>query len=184
MDNTSLRIGSVLIGAGLALAASPTLAQQIITFSCNGDPHLICIDRPEVKRARTELPITVYKNDAVFIRAGGCVQTGGRGKTWKRYVNPTGPNSAQLYHGQIQIPGAVQTLTFLNYLVGDDGGWSRMFSVGAGDPNFFPGNIAIGYTDDDYGDNGYWGHDDGTEDQCRGVGDAWLQIYLCRNGTC
>ena len=27
--------------------------------------------------------------------------------------------------------------------------------------------LRLGYEDDDYSDNGYWGHDDGTGDQCK-----------------
>ena len=43
--------------------------------------------------------MTVYDVD-------GCVNTGGSGKTWKRYLDPAGANSARLYHGLIWIPGA------------------------------------------------------------------------------
>jgi hypothetical protein len=40
--------------------------------------------------------------------------------------------------------------------------------------------LVLGYLDDDYGDNGYWGHDDGTENQCRGVGPAWVALTINR----
>jgi len=35
-----------------------------------------------------------------------------------------------------------------------------------------------GYEDDDYGDNGYSRHDDGTGDQCKGVGGAAVDIIV------
>lgn len=123
------------------------------------------------------MPIVVYPSDSIFIRAEGCVQTGGSGRTWKRYVNPSGSDSDRLYHGQIQIPGVIESLTFLSDLIGN-GSWSRRFIVSSG--NTFPGFIAIGYTDDDYDDNGYYSHDDGTENQCRENIDAYLDIYVCR----
>src|ERR1700687_4451976 len=57
------------------------------------------IKRPNVKQNMTEYPsITFRVGDLVTIKAGGCVQTGGFGDTWKLYVNPQGPNSDHLYH--------------------------------------------------------------------------------------
>src|ERR1700761_737493 len=41
----------------------------------------------------------------VIVSAGGCVQTGGKGLTWKRYVDPQGANSDRFYHGIIGMPG-------------------------------------------------------------------------------
>jgi hypothetical protein len=41
-------------------------------------------------------------------------------------------------------------------------------------------NLRLGYEDDDYGDNGYWGHDDGTEDQCQRSVNAWVRITVTR----
>lgn len=172
-------LAAFLTLATLGIASNASADQEVIT-EFNGDSHWIRVSEPEVRRAQTPLPIVVYKGDRVWIRAGGCVQTGGGGKTWKRYVNPSGPNSYRLYHGQIQIPGAVESLTNLDQLVGGDGAWSRMWTIGEGNQNFFPGEINVGYTDDGYGDNGYWGHDNGTEDQCNGVGSAWIDIYICR----
>jgi len=40
------------------------------------------------------------------------------------------------------------------------------------------GTLILGYQDDDYGDNGYWGHDDGTENQCKYEPNAWVEIYI------
>jgi hypothetical protein len=38
--------------------------------------------------------------------------------------------------------------------------------------------LQLGYEDDNYSDNGYYGHDDGTNDQCKGVGDAYVVITI------
>ena len=41
--------------------------------------------------------------------------------------------------------------------------------------------MRLGYVDDDYSDNGYWGHDDGTQDQCKYEGDASVYISITHN---
>ena len=41
-----------------------------------------------------------------------------------------------------------------------------------------PLHLWLGYEDDHYGDNGYWGHDDGTGNQCRGVENAWIVLTI------
>jgi hypothetical protein len=46
---------------------------------------------------------------------------------------------------------------------------------GANTPDSY---LTLGYSDDSYSDNGYWGHDDGTENQCAGIGNAVLEIYI------
>ena len=47
------------------------------------------IDYPSVERSLTDYPaITFNPGDVVTLDAGGCVQSGGIGGTWKRYVNP------------------------------------------------------------------------------------------------
>ena len=45
--------------------------------------------------------------DGITIQAGGCVQTGGHGATWKRYVDPRAPDAPTLYYGTIWIPGVL-----------------------------------------------------------------------------
>src|SRR5690348_16525284 len=51
--------------------------------------------------------IVIRGGDTILVSAGGCVQTGGHGQTWKRYVDPQGPNSDRLYHELIGgLPGA------------------------------------------------------------------------------
>ena len=76
------------------------------------------IEEPRVTQADTQFGQILFKpGDVVKLRAGGGVQTGGRGKTWKRYVNPSGPNSDHLYHGTVKLPGmpgSVRIQDFLN----------------------------------------------------------------------
>jgi hypothetical protein len=83
----------------------------------------------------------------------------GKGLTWKRYVDPSGPNSDHLYHGLITIPTATGTLVRINTVTG------KVITVpsGAGAPDMV---LHLGYEDDAYSDNGYYSHDNGTTDQC------------------
>jgi hypothetical protein len=60
---------------------------------------------PTVTQKETEYSgIVLQAGDIIHVEAGGCVQTGGRGLTTKRYVNPSGENADRLYHGLISIP--------------------------------------------------------------------------------
>src|SRR5947209_3535413 len=103
--------------------------------------------------------ITFQKDDTVTLAADGCVQTGGSGDTWKRYVNPSGKNSGSrhgLYHGTVTIPNASPSLagTPIIDVV------SNTYTITA------PSQLELGYVDNDYHDNGYWGHDNGNNNQC------------------
>jgi hypothetical protein len=159
----------------------PLGAVQTISIT-NPSPNVVevRIDQPIVTQPLTPYPTVVFHpGDQVTVQAGGCVQTGGLGKTWKRYVNPSGPNSDRLYHGLIQIPGAtigmVRISTIVNHTL------TISSSVDLAGQAF----LKLGYEDDGYGDNGYWGHDDGTGDQCKGSdgGDAWLTLNIVHGGT-
>jgi hypothetical protein len=130
------------------------------------------IDEPNVKQRMTAYPqIRFQPGDRVTINAGGCAQTGGSGATWKRYVDPQGPNADRLYHGLIWIPGATPGLVRIASVI------SRPQSIPLGiDPA--QSYLRLGYEDDDYGDNGYWGHDNGTGDQCRGLPNAYVVVTI------
>jgi hypothetical protein len=138
-------------------------------------PNQWRIDRPEVRNRLTEYrEITFQAGDRVEIEAGGCVQTGGSGKTWKRYVDPQGPNSDRLYHGLIWIPGATMGLTRIEGLPG------RVLRVKS-ECSLPSGNyLRLGYEDDDYPDNGYLRRegDNGTGNQCLGLKDAYVLIKI------
>lgn len=122
------------------------------------------INQPVVTQHETEYPTVAFApGDIVEVKADGCVQTGGWGDTWKRYVNPTGPNSDHLYHGLIRIPTGTKdsALVRINTVMG-----SHLQVTGANVP-VSQLILHLGYEDDDYSDNGYYDHDNGTEDQCK-----------------
>src|SRR5882724_4824690 len=88
-------------------------------ISNNGNTITWTINAPDVKKSSEPFTqIRFQKNDEIHITAGGCVQTGGHGKTWKRYVNPSGDGTAYYYFAKIQVPGVTSGLVrmeqFLN----------------------------------------------------------------------
>jgi Dockerin type I domain len=111
--------------------------------------------------------IVVVSGDQIGIDAGGCVQTGGVGNTWKRYVNPSGPNSSRLYFGSIEIPG-VLTKTRFSAILG------QTITV----PVISPTTLILHYADDHYSDNGYYSHDNGTQNQCAGPDGGAAHVTL------
>jgi hypothetical protein len=167
----------------LAILSSATAAsaEERITQTQVGPDTVVEIKQPDVKtRSKSYAAITFHPGDSVTVTAGGCVQTGGSGSTWKRYVNPSGPNSDKLYHGQIQIPGATLGLVRLSGIAGRTVSIPQGFSP-------LPGqgiHLTLGYEDDDYTDNGYDRPDNGTENQCAGArgGPAWLRLVIHPGG--
>lgn len=158
------------------------------THSVRFDTFVILL--PFVRQRLTPTGITLLKDDRVTIRACGCVQTGGVGKTWKRYVNPSGPDSDKLYHGVMAldnftiippggsakccsssptIPGALRIADMID-------AQNRGFKFQVSKQT----ELVLGYEDgvNDYGDNGYSDHDDGTENQCQNVGGAAVEITI------
>jgi hypothetical protein len=125
------------------------------------------IERPPVNQHETPFPKLVFApNDKVQVLADGCVQTGGLGDTWKRYVNPTGPEAAHKYHGMIRIPSGTKDSALVEIkdvvektitVTGENVDPSQLF-------------LSLGYEDDNYSDNGYDNHDDGSDDQCKTAG--------------
>ncbi len=115
--------------------------------------------------------------------AGGCVQTGGGGETWKRYVNPK--DSDDNYMGTLEVKGAS--------VLGSDGleevgkeTISQFVSWTNSGKNIYvldgTHHVAIGYKDDDHSDNGYYLWDRGTEGQCVGAGNAWIALCFFQPG--
>jgi hypothetical protein len=151
---------------------------QTAVIKCTPTGNVInCrVDTPVVTQPSFPYPAIRFRaGDKATVNAGGCVQTGGRGRTWKRYVDPSGPNSDRLYHGLIFIPGLTQagSLQRISTVTG------RQYVL----PNINPlaNSLLLGYEDDGYKDNGYYAHDDGTEDQCKNVGNAWVTVRIERN---
>ena len=161
---------ATLFGAGAATAAPR------VTHSISGATETWRIDEPDVRQKITEFPeIRFRPGDKVRVTAGGCVQIGGSGKTWRRYVDPIGKKSDRLYHGMVLIPGAIGNLPansldrFARILIikGHD------FDVNAvTEPR--KQHLWLGYEDDKYSDNGYYDQDAGIQGQCR-IGSGWVE---------
>jgi hypothetical protein len=158
-------LAAVVLAAALAGPFLST-ANADPTAGCSRRPPIVCtINEPNVQQHVTDYPqIDLFAGDHVLIQAGGCVQTGGVGSTWKRYVDPAADND--LYHGLISIPGATSGLVRLQGVVGT--------TVTIPQDT----HLTLGYDDDGYSDNGYYAHDDGTGNQCRGVGNAWVRLTI------
>lgn len=132
------------------------------------------IEKPNVRS-----PLTAYSQiklrhgDQIRIDAGGCVQTGGGGSTWKLYVDPKGAKSPNLFHGTIKLPGMSGPQTLREFVTAGNNHQIRQnFS---GDMKLY-----LGYQDDpdQYANNGYWGHDNGDPVQCKGIRNAWVLITI------
>jgi len=123
------------------------------------------IVQPPVGAHETPVPSVLFAaGDIVDVAADGCVQTGGAGNTWKRYVNPSGPNSNTMYHGLIRIPTGTPNSALVEIRTVMS---QRLLVTGSASLPASQMMLSLGYQDDDYSDNGYDGHDDGTEDQCK-----------------
>ena len=131
------------------------------------------IKKPDVRRHMTEYPNIIFREgDQIMVTASGCVQTGGKGKTWKRYVNPLGENADRLYHGLVWIPGATAGLVRISSVLG------KRLTIPLKADIPFRLHLRLGYEDDDYEDNGYWQPDDGNPAQCKGSGAAVVTITV------
>jgi hypothetical protein len=151
-----------LLGAGLL--TGPAHAD---TGTCPRRENYCLVNDPNVSSPlATYQNINFYPGDKFVITAGGCVQTGGGGLTWKRYVDPSSDNGE--YHGLISVAGVpgLDSPTRLLYVANQ----GRQFTASR------VADLALGYEDDDYSDNGYWSHDAGSGGQCANVGDAWVRI--------
>jgi C1A family cysteine protease len=146
---------------------------------------VVSSSRPVVYDGVNALPKIEFKSgDIIELTAGGCVQTGGSGDTWKRYVNPSGDDAGSLYFGTVGIAGVTDGQVALRNTGGTyDRAHRDVYKVRF--PTPFPDGVSedrrylvLGYVDDDYGDNGYRDHDDGTEDQCKSVGNAVVTVRV------
>ena len=133
------------------------------------------IEYPSVDRRRTDYPAIAFKaGDTLTLGASGCVQTGGHGATWKRYVNPdngSGHLDSQ-YYGTVLIPGVTGANVdqSIKHWIGPP------FTV----PN--AGHLVLGYVDDGgLGDNGYNDHDNGTNNQCVNQSKVTVDILIDHN---
>jgi hypothetical protein len=163
-----------------------TNSTKSATFTLNNMPFYpgqpITITNPNVGKDWTsyQQQVNVRPGDIVTITAaGGCVQTGGRGNTWKRYVNPSASDAPNLYHGLIaivQIMAANRGAPGTGARLMDYIGRPIPIPLDTHDPQFW-----LGYEDTNYSDNGYYDHDGGTDDQCVGLYGAWVTVQILRN---
>ena len=184
-ETTARRTGTLFLGLALLLASQAAWADtfDVVTKVQETSATTVWrIDEPNVKqRATSYQQIKFIPGDRISVDAGGCVQTGGHGRTWKRYVNPSGPNADRLYHGLIHIPGVTPKLTRLQQFgLNADHQISDPLPAGVNPAQLF---LQLGYEDDGYGDNGYYAHDDGTEDQCKNVDHAFVVISIGHDGA-
>jgi hypothetical protein len=166
-SRTLRRLSAVIATVLAAALAGPILSTASASASCDRShfPTTCTVVEPTVTQNLTNYPqVQLFARQHVLIEAGGCVQTGGRGLTWKSYVDTAQRNSS--YHGLIYIPGVTPGMVRLNSVVGTS-------VTIAQDTQLF-----LGYEDDGFSDNGYWAHDNGTFDQCKNVGNAWVRLTI------
>lgn len=170
----------VLLWAAPAHALDPRCGNRFATGS------FVCvIDKPVVSQHETAYPTVQFApGDVVDVQADGCVQTGGAGNTWKRYVNPTGSGIDHLYHGLVRIPSAEPAGSGLVRIETVIGRRQTVTGTGADQSQLV---MHLGYEDDEYADNGYYSHDDGNDDQCKNDhghgGPAQVRITITRGVT-
>jgi hypothetical protein len=146
--------------------------------------EVYCIYEPDVKRAKTDYKMLRYREgDILYFYATGCCQTGGWGSTWKRYVDPEGPNSGKLYHGLLKLPigpdqGQFPSSPTVKDMVRFSDALNKPIRVAKKTDYAGPMWVILGYEDDGYGDNGYDGHDNGTGNQCKDQGNATVFVTI------
>ena len=178
METKKLRCTAAGLLVALCAASSNASGNETVVKLTGAPPgHTVWqITQPTVNAKQTDYPqITFSSGETVTVTASGCVQTGGHGETWKRYVDPAGSDSGTLYHGQLWIPGAMTGLQFFQPRQ------PAVYTIPAGAP--LPSNqnhLILGYTDNNYPDNGYASRnsDNGNFNQCWGLGDAAVTIDI------
>jgi hypothetical protein len=161
----------------MALISPATYAETINhNVAPGGKTETWSISEPVVTQPTSEYPqIKFLPGDSVEVQAEGCVQTGGHGATWKRYVNPSGPNSDRLYYGTVWIPSVVGTSAAAQAKFKDVNGHTFGIPANANPAQTY---LRLGYLDDGYSDNGYYSPDNGTDDQCKNQPHARVVITI------
>lgn len=174
----ALCIGVLVVILASAMASRADQFDIISFEHPSANVEIVHINQPNPQHPITQYPsITFLPGDQIVVTAGGCVQTGGWGDTWKRYVNPSGDESEKYYFGEIWIPGVTEVMEPIQGVV------NKQLFVPAGSPsNLF---LRLGYSDDGYGDNNYDNHDNGNDNQCGGQdgGSAWVVLTITHNAT-
>lgn len=171
---------ALLSGGSLLCAAALTpleagAAQQAICAETAPRTRTCRVDEPNVTQRLTDYPaVRLQPGDVVTVAASGCVRTGQDAATWKRYVDPQGPRSDQLYFGLINIPGVTNGPVRLQSVLQSP---LRVPAAPAGVPI-----VQLGYEDDFYGDNGY-DRREGITGQCQGLGPAAVILTIQQPGA-
>src|SRR5580698_10210379 len=106
----AMALTAVVLASGAASVRADDSTKEEVTSKVSGGTTVWRIDRPVItQKDKSYTKIKYEQGDRITIEAGGCDQTGGLGKTWKRYVDPQGPNADRLYHGLIEMPGVTNT---------------------------------------------------------------------------
>lgn len=184
----------VLMGCSVGVAADPSTKEEV-SSSVSGTVTTRRIFRPVISQPEKNYTKIKYEEgDVITIEAGGCDQTGGHGKTWKRYVDPQGDNTDKLYHGLIEMRGVTD-----KFKASPTGKKGLVRILDTGLKNISPGEfrgefvvgdlskvpekdryLRLGFEDDDYSDNGYADRnsDDGTDDQCKNLGTSYVVLTV------
>lgn len=185
MNQVRICLFLIFSGIGLGYSRGVTAADcQMPQAPTNGTETISCtsprpntevwrIDRPNISQRQTIYSVIRFKKgDLVSVFAGGCAQTGGFGLTWKRYANPMSPgrDDDNQYYGLINVPGFGALRHIRDAIL--QGGIPILAEPGD------DAALTLGYADDGYDDNGYWGHDDGWWQQCNDLPDAWAVIAI------
>jgi hypothetical protein len=175
----------IILSITLIIAANIAKGQaEKINHVISGNTETWTINNPIVYQHQTDYHQIVFKNfDDIYVTADGCVQTGGSGSTWKKYVTPLdshcNPETGN-YFGLINIPHITPGLVRIsNYL---DKKLSINLPQELQASNMF---LSLGYLDDDYSDNGYYDRNDdnGTCNQCNKLGNAYVQIKIIHHNA-
>ena len=166
-------------------------AAEQVECQTSGSAQTCNITEPKVTQHQTTYPtILFHPGSFITVHAGGCVQSGGWGQTWHRYVDPSGPDTDHLYHGLISYPGSGGLVRFSPASQTADG-WTFQVPKNAQD-NI---SLILGFEDEngEYRNNGYSGHDrdNGPDGQCPVPGTpdaelgkpAWVTITISTTGT-
>jgi hypothetical protein len=189
---------STVTFVALFAVSNPYVSVANETVNCQTNPRnpyvKVCtINEPNVtSHSLIEYPqVSYHRGDSIAIQASGCVQTGGGGPTWKLYTFPRGRSSDLLYHGLVYLPGVWVwrdgRVTGPNKWTWDGNDVKRVGEattkgyMAVTNQQSLPVqwlHLWLGYEDTEYRDNGYSRHDNGNEDQCKGVGNAQVVVTI------
>ena len=157
-----IAVASAVLSLGLAAGHPAASRADCPAFN---PARQVCLSEPDVSHPTADTNVFFDAGVWVSVQADGCVQTGGSGATWKRYVDPDPPVSGA---GPANHFGS---LAIVSRIGGPDTiSLARLFDISPV-VRFrvtTPSQARVAYKDDAnaYGDNGYTAHDNGSGNQC------------------